>query len=996
MPRWFRRVLGFAFAGAGAFAPLAGAQPIVADDVGLVRVAALWRWAPATTPTGSLPPGWTTGEFNDAHWSTGSSGFAGDATGAEATLLSASPLTGAVCFRHRFIVPDPTTIAWLVLRVDWSGGFVAYLNGTEIARRQFEVPSDLPVPFDAVPLARTKGLAEEIDVTAALPLLTAGENVLALQWHPSPGVSGSGVVPELLANFTRGPFVQRTTPTAQTIVWRTPTATDTTVEFGETMALGEAVREATAVRQHVATLTGLKPDTHYFYRVRSSDGLREAVSPLLQFRTFKTAGPMSFMVAADMGSGRLSQYRVADLLRTHDPDLVLAPGDTVYPTFQDPLADARFFSVYRRQMTHTPFFAVAGNHDVFYGASPSFFEAFVSPTNSVSLADHVLERTGPGHYYAFDHGDVRFVGLHVPMYYLGHELLPHSAQVRWLEADLAATAKPWRILFLHLPLFSSGPHANDDYNYNQIPDSQELTEVLLPIARRHGVQVIFSAHDHAYERFHPVDGVLCVVSAGGGGTLYSKTVLHPASAQFHYRWHATHVSVEGDALHLRAIDDYGNVFDECFLQRQPPPPPSLTPTTAWHTPVFAPDAPDDGDGNRIGQRFAFAGTPLLTAPGEFSNLGRVWVNRDHTHLYVGLERVMIPRDANVFLFLESPARPGVSTLAGLGNNRVDPEEQGADGLDFLENLSFRNFRPALACVLGDEFADAQFRSFRRTNVVAGTLGSPTIRTNLALDIGQGGFALDPTFSDIPGVRLEQFNRSPQTEPVPGEQNADFIQVALPLSALGLSGGETFRLGAVVGGGAFSTDPDGPNRALDRSFLGLQLEGSGQGAVVLEGLPLELGPDLDADGDGLLLEDELVRGTDPHHPDTDRDGLPDGWEVAHGLDPLTPTGSNGPGGDPDGDGLTNAAEFIAGTRPNDPRSGLRLGARLRADGQLEFRWASIPGRRYRLEFAPAFTGPFQPVPPHVDPSPAHAHETVTTLPPPAPGADARWYRVSVWP
>lgn len=996
MSRWLPGLLGLTLASAAASAAPAPAEPAAVDDVGLVRVAARWRWSPAVTAAGSLPVDWPTRGYNDTHWSEGPSGFAGDPSGAEATMLSAVPLTGAVGFRHRFTVADPTAIAWLVLRVDWSGGFVAYLNGSEIARRQFEVPADLPVPLDAVPLPRTKGSAEEFDVSAALSLLTAGENVLALQWHPSPGFSGSGIVPELLANFTRGPFVQRTTPTSQTIVWRTATATDTTVEFGETPALGQSLHDVTPVRQHLATLTSLQPDTRYFYRVRSSDGVREAVSPLLQFRSFKTAGPLSFMITADMGSGRLPQYAVADLLRTHAPDLVLVPGDTVYPDFQDPLADARFFSVYRRQMTHTPFFVVAGNHDVFYGASPAFFEAFVSPTNSVSPADHVRERTGPGHYYAFDHGDAHFVGLHVPMYYLGHELLADSAQVRWLDADLAATTKPWKLLFLHLPLFSSGPHANDDYNYNQIADSRELTEVLLPVARRHGVQVIFSAHDHAYERFHPVDGVLCVVSAGGGGTLYSKTILHPFSAQFHRRWHATHVSIEGLTLHLRAIDEYGHVFDECFLQREPPAPPPLLPTTAWHTPDFAPDGPDDGDGNRTGQRFSFAGNPLLTAPGQFSNLGRLWVNRDHTHLYLGLEGAMIPRDANVFLFLESPALPGVTTLAGLGNGLVDPDDQGADGLDFLENLSFRNFRPALACVLGDEFADAQFRSFPRTNIASTTLGPPTITTNLSLNIGQGVFALDATFSDFPGARLDQFNRSPQIEPVPGEQNADFIQVALPLQALGLSGGETLRLGAVVGRGAFSTDPANPNRALDRSFFGLQLEGAGQGAVVLEGLPLQLGPDLDADGDGLLLADELARGTDPDHPDTDRDGLPDGWEVAHGLDPLRPTGTDGPDGDPDGDGLNNAAEFIAGTCPDDPRSDLRVGARRLANGHLEVRWASIPGRRYRLESATTLAGPFEAVPPDLAPSPAHAHETVTTVPPPTPGADPRWYRVRVWP
>ena len=62
------------------------------------------------------------------------------------------------------------------------------------------------------------------------------------------------------------------------------------------------------------------------------------------------------------------------------------------------------------------------------------------------------------------------------------------------------------------------------------------------------------------------------------------------------------------------------------------------------------------------------------------------------------------------------------------------------------------------------------------------------------------------------------------------------------------------------------------------------------------------------------------GTDPHNPDTDGDGLPDGWETDHRLDPLT----NDAADDPDGDGFSNAEEFAAGTDPQDPASHPRPG------------------------------------------------------------------------
>ena len=63
------------------------------------------------------------------------------------------------------------------------------------------------------------------------------------------------------------------------------------------------------------------------------------------------------------------------------------------------------------------------------------------------------------------------------------------------------------------------------------------------------------------------------------------------------------------------------------------------------------------------------------------------------------------------------------------------------------------------------------------------------------------------------------------------------------------------------------------------------------------------PDSDLDGDGVLDIEEYYLGTDPLHWDTDRDGMPDGWEVQRGLLPRDPrNGVNGcgPGDNPDED------------------------------------------------------------------------------------------------
>lgn len=78
-------------------------------------------------------------------------------------------------------------------------------------------------------------------------------------------------------------------------------------------------------------------------------------------------------------------------------------------------------------------------------------------------------------------------------------------------------------------------------------------------------------------------------------------------------------------------------------------------------------------------------------------------------------------------------------------------------------------------------------------------------------------------------------------------------------------------------------------------------------------------DPDNDNRTTLQEWSASPKTHPKLADTDGDGMPDGWEVEHQLDPASSSGDNGSLVDPDGDGLTNFDEWLNGTDPHNANS-----------------------------------------------------------------------------
>lgn len=92
-------------------------------------------------------------------------------------------------------------------------------------------------------------------------------------------------------------------------------------------------------------------------------------------------------------------------------------------------------------------------------------------------------------------------------------------------------------------------------------------------------------------------------------------------------------------------------------------------------------------------------------------------------------------------------------------------------------------------------------------------------------------------------------------------------------------------------------------------------------------------------------------------DTDGDGLPDEWELANDLDPENATGANGFSGDPDGDGMNNGQEFLAGTNPHDDQSCFKIETTT-LNNAFVLAFQAISNHTYSVQHTDALTNPWQ--------------------------------------
>ena len=254
------------------------------------------------------------------------------------------------------------------------------------------------------------------------------------------------------------------------------------------------------------------------------------------------ATSVKFAVIGDSGRGTPPQFEVAaQMMRYREAfpfAFVLMLGDNIYEgpaTAED--YRVKFEQPYRPLLDKdVKFFAVLGNHDDPREVSfPPFnmhgerYYSFAPPEDLVTRLATRVE------FFALDSTNL------------------DPTQLRWLDERLGKSTAVWKICFLHHPLYTSGRYRNTARLHRW---------ALEPILTKHGVQVVFSGHEHIYQRTAIEQGVQYFISGGAGSLREGDGVAAPYIARtFSQDYHFMLIEIDGDDLYFQAISRRGATID---------------------------------------------------------------------------------------------------------------------------------------------------------------------------------------------------------------------------------------------------------------------------------------------------------------------------------------------------------------------------------------------------------------------------------------------------
>lgn len=312
---------------------------------------------------------------------------------------------------------------------------------------------------------------------------------------------------------------------------------------------------------------GLQPDKEYDYSVSLPGRPVEKG----RFRTWpESASQAAFLVIGDWGNGSKQQRRIAEAMtrlvaeRAGGPRpirFVLSTGDNIYSVIpgvfmagsgsRDSHWGPRFFEPYAAILRSLPFYPVLGNHDG--------NESERRDDLTVYLDNFFFPGNRPARWYQFHYADlIDFVALDTtentaqggpkPAW------APDGEQHRWARESFARLQRPWRIAYMHHPVFNAGPRHNDK-------DNEKRLAHFVDLFARARVQAVFQGHEHNFqvsEANARSRGIRYFIS-GAGGELRDGDVRSSMAASNIAGWAPQHhfllVEVSAERMEVTPMSD---------------------------------------------------------------------------------------------------------------------------------------------------------------------------------------------------------------------------------------------------------------------------------------------------------------------------------------------------------------------------------------------------------------------------------------------------------
>jgi predicted phosphodiesterase len=246
-----------------------------------------------------------------------------------------------------------------------------------------------------------------------------------------------------------------------------------------------------------------------------------------------------FAAIGDMGTGAPPQYEVAQRMlkvrQTFPFDFVIMLGDNIYGGSKPADFERKFAVPYKPLIdAGVRFYASLGNHD---NTNERFYKPFDMNGES---------------YYTYKKGNVRFFVL--------NSNYMDPKQSAWLETQLRDAGNgDWKVCYLHHPLYTSAKFHGP---------SLDLRQLLEPLFIKYGVDVVFSGHEHVYERVHPQHGIY-YFTEGSSGELRPGDLTRSAITDKGFDTDRSFMLIEiaGDEMYFQTISRTGDTVDSGVIHR---------------------------------------------------------------------------------------------------------------------------------------------------------------------------------------------------------------------------------------------------------------------------------------------------------------------------------------------------------------------------------------------------------------------------------------------